>query len=42
LVRSILNVVKKEFAVRAITRDVNSKGNWSKELGAEVVPGQFE
>jgi len=38
LVRSILYDSKKEFAVRAITRDVNSKKALElKELGAEVV-----
>ena len=43
LVRSILNDGKKEFAVRAITRDVNSKkAKELKQLGAEVVQANLD
>lgn len=43
LVRSILNDSKEEFAVRAITRDVNSKKALElKKLGAEVVQANLD
>ncbi|MCK0147861.1 NmrA/HSCARG family protein [Arenibacter sp. F26102] len=43
LVRAILKDGKKEFAVRAITRDVNSKkAKELKELGAEVVMANLD
>jgi uncharacterized protein YbjT (DUF2867 family) len=43
LVRTILNDAKKEFAVRAITRDANSpKAKELKQLGAEVVQANLD